>query len=143
MCVIGLYRDSSPLCWRYCHNIFRGTSNVSTVNNCYYVESWPNSLKRRSFLRLVLEIEYRNRIQYVNPLLGQTPKKTVNIILKAGGYPTGFTPKGEFHRDLFNGQVWTNNLAVRAALLRSEIHSYPLYVFSLTSVLSFSHRPST
>jgi hypothetical protein len=53
------------------------------------------------------------------------PKKTVNIILKAGGHPTGFTPKGEFHRDSVNGHAWTNNLAVRAALLRSEILSYP------------------
>ena len=71
------------------------------------------------------------------------PMKSLKIILKAGGDPTGFTPKGEFHRDSVNGHAWTNNLAVRAAFLRSEILSYPLYVFSLTSVLSFSQRPST
>jgi hypothetical protein len=116
----------------------RAVELVMAFNNCYYVASWSNPLKSEGLIACGWEAKYRYNIQQVNPHSEEMPKKTVNIILKAGGYPTGFLPKGEFHRDSVNGHAWTNNVAVRAALLRSEILSYLLYVFSLTSVLSLT-----
>ena len=75
---------------------------TSTIYSCYYVASWSNPLKSEGLITCGWEAEYRYNIQQVNPHSEEMPKKTVNIILKAGGYPTGFSPTGGFHPDPVN-----------------------------------------
>ena len=80
----------------------RPNQSAWSYDRCYYVASWSNPLKSEGLIACGWEVEYRYNIQQVNPHSEEMPKKTVNIILKAGGYPTGFSPTGGFHPDPVN-----------------------------------------
>ena len=111
-----------------------------SISSLHYVVSSPNPVKLCEYSAGVLEMKiYINNTRLASFL--QNCGKTHNIILRPWLHPTGFTPGGGFHPDSVNEHARTKKLAVRAALSRSGILYYSLYVFSLSIVLSFIQKP--
>ena len=67
-----------------------------------YVASGSIPLKNLGLFGCGWESDYRYNIQQVKPDLSSHHKQTDNIILRAGGHPTGFSRTGGFHPDSVN-----------------------------------------